>query len=817
MCGGSKGQSQSNQVQTYQPNPQATSAITGAMNTAQNTASLPFNLPQAPVAGFSPDQLAAFQSVNNAQGIANPYINTAGGYFNQSAQAPNINQFFNPFASAVGANMQNLFGQQMSQTTGQLTQAAGGVGADRIAVGQGNLANQQALAEGQTMAGLYQPSLQAAQNEQQLLQGAGYGTAALGNTALNTALTGAQAELGTGGLQQQLSQAQLNAPYQLQVAQAMFPYQQSNFLTNSIASLAPGLGGTTYGTGNYTPAQPSIFSQVLGAGIAGAGIYGGMGGFGGGGVPASALGTAQNPLPGLNASDDQGYGPGGNLMTPFGNFGAARGGAIHNPFADGGSVYSGAGGVSDQPIDIASGIVPASQTAKIAPHIPSLNLNPPSQSQSGNGAASLANLASVAGKIGAMFAARGGSIPTYDAGGMTFDDRAQPVQDAIASGDFDPVGVNETTFAAPSMPSPAHAPAIAADDGDTTTPPSASPASGLLPSAPSDDSSDSPDFMKSPWAALTAAGLGIMGGSSPYAGVNIGQGGLQGIKTLEEQRAASQKDETIEQGAQRLMQEAEQHAEEMGLKREELGYKKQLLTGTLLDDDSARLAAEQYVTTGTMPPLGYGQTANQNRALVWSKVNQIAAERGMTGADLAAAKADFMGQQAGARTAGVRGANVDMAIEEARRTFPIAIAASDALPRGSFVPWNKAVQMVQADTSSPELAKFVTANQAVITAYSQAMSRTGANSVHAQSHAENLLSTVTSPEAYRAVLEQMETEMAAAKAAPESVRQSIQGRISGRQSAAPTAGASSGFTGRTAINRSTGERLRETTSGQWVP
>src|SRR5882672_8814026 len=238
---GSKGSqtSTTNQNQTYTP--AGGSQIQGALTQAQNAAQLPFNIPQAQVAGFSQDQLSAFQNVNNAQGMAQPYINQASQNFTpQGAQS-----FFNPAVDAVTAQMQNIFGQQQQQNNANLTQAAGGVGADRIAVGQGNLANQQGLAAGQTMASLYAPSLQAAAQQQQIQQGAAYGQASLGSAAQNAALSGANAQLASGGLQQQLAQAQMNSPYQQQLAQAAFPYQQAQFLAGITGSLAPALGGTT--------------------------------------------------------------------------------------------------------------------------------------------------------------------------------------------------------------------------------------------------------------------------------------------------------------------------------------------------------------------------------------------------------------------------------------------------------------------------------------------------------------------------------------------------------------------------------------------
>jgi hypothetical protein len=234
-----------NQTQTYQPNPQAAGYITGALDRANQTAQLPFAIPQAPVAGFSNDQQGAFNAVRNAQGMAQPYINTAANYFSpQGAQA-----FLNPYASNVMAGLKDVFGQQQSQQTGQLTQAAGGVGADRIAVGQSELAKQQGLAAGQTLSGLYQNAAQQAQS-------AGYGTAALGSQAQNSALSGAQALLGTGGLQQQLQQAQLNAPYQLEMARAAFPYQQSQIPLRRGWRSSPGAWRHDVRAGHYDSASP---------------------------------------------------------------------------------------------------------------------------------------------------------------------------------------------------------------------------------------------------------------------------------------------------------------------------------------------------------------------------------------------------------------------------------------------------------------------------------------------------------------------------------------------------------------------------------
>ncbi len=990
MCGGSKGQSSSSgsQSQTYTPNAQAGNYINSALQQAQSAAQLPFNIPQAPVAGFSQDQQSAFNTINNAQGMAQPYINQAQSYFSpEGAQ-----QFYNPMASAVTAQMNNVFGQQQAQTTGQLTQAAGGLGADRIAVGQANLANQQGLAAGQTYANLYGQAAQQAQS-------AGYGEAALGSQAQNAALTGAQAQLASGGLQQQLQQAQLNAPYQQQVAQAQFPYQQAQFYGSLVGALAPGLGGTTYGQNQSTstPAQPSIWSQLLGAGTAAAGAYGQYSQGKGSGTPWNTqAGYASGQL--ANNAGSSYYGPGfarGGSAHPFYDDGgsvrpplqitpqiAARfqnraqnasddnalrrvvndaskygvdwshllnkagGGAISHPFYDDG------GEVPGQPIDIAAHpFIPESKITPIQPHIPQLQQQ---QQQSGGGGGSsgggFGDILSAGLKLAAMFK-DGGAVDMkkfdghdpytffqnrfpkgYADGGAPDDDEPFRMPDAAAvdawrqGADTDrtagltatqsdvplPTIITEgTKQARKATPSRALAfgPEAASAAPDTSAAATAPATSAAMPGAKHDRSG----FIDSPWAALTAAGLGIMGGTSPFAGVNIGQGGMQGLKMLETQRENVRKDETVEQSAKRLEQEAKFHedqysrmtmaqkqaqqqadrpyeeltagqkaADKRAQQQQEFAEKQanrpyeQLTKAQQVQADEAKqrddLARQQFnrpyeeltkaqqaqleeskrqhelarvpqgfrvKDDGTMEPIeggphspaqikaeseakrppgmsdeameplvdsymkgntgvltgvGRGTQGAQNLEKFWTMTAQKLKDQGKGGADLAAARANFMAQSAAARTAAQREATVATAVNEAKGTFPQVLQASAKLPRSEFVPFNAALNFARTMTGSEPQRAYGAALQAAVTAYSQAMSRTGANSVYAQTHAAEVLSKADGPKAIAASIKQLQIEMDIAKAAPEETRQDILNHILGvpsgqqGQAAQPAAG-----------------------------
>lgn len=588
--GSNKGQSSQNQntsqASTY--NPAGAGYVQNALNRAGTAANNPFAIPQAPVAGFSQDQQGAFQQFRDAQGAAQPYYNQANNYFSPQG----TQDFYNPYAANVMANMQDVFGAQNTQNTANLTQAAGGVGADRIAVGQANLAKQQGLAAGQTMADLWGRAGAQAQS-------AGQGQMALGNSVQNSQLQGTNALLQSGGLQQQLSQAQMNSPYQQQLAMAAFPYQQAQFLAGITGSLAPGMGGTTSGygsqSGTATPAQPSIWSQLLGAGMAGVGAYKGFGeganpfgsydSYGGGNAWNSAYGgSASNPLPGLDASD---Y--------------AARGGVINNPYAAGGEVEDAI--PFSHPIDISKQlIIPQAQLAPIQANIPQIDLRPTpppqQQSQQGSGGG-MGDMVSAAAKLlPLLLAQRGGRINPYATGGRAYADGGAPDDDTIYRMPDQPAGVNPyQTWRSNTPMQPDPGPATVGDGGPRmsyadagapdapavkairtaaagvpaqtrvdvadTAGESAAPLGGQGVSPYSQGPAAAPQrergFADSPWAALMQAGLGIMGGTSPYAGVNIGTGAQQGFKTLQQQRENAQKDETVSLAARRLALEAKHH------------------------------------------------------------------------------------------------------------------------------------------------------------------------------------------------------------------------------------------------------------------
>lgn len=290
---------------TYQP--AGLNNLQTIYGTALNAASQPYQPYTGQlVAGLTSTQQSGINNVNASYGMAQPYLNTAANYAQQGAapvnnvSAGDISQYMSPYnTSVVNATMANINdtnAQQQQQLLGGAAQQ-GALGGDRVGVAQAELARQQDLASNQTLAGLqnqnYSQALGEANTQQQNEQTnaqrqaqAAFTYGNLGTTAQNAALSGAQAQIGAGTLEQQTNQAGLTAQYQQYLQALAFPYQQSQFLAGIGIPASTAMGGTQ----TTTPPPPSLISQLGGLGLLGIGL----GLRRGGRVPKFADGGATN-------------------------------------------------------------------------------------------------------------------------------------------------------------------------------------------------------------------------------------------------------------------------------------------------------------------------------------------------------------------------------------------------------------------------------------------------------------------------------------------------------------------------------------------
>jgi hypothetical protein len=241
--------------------------------------------------------------------------------------------------------------------------------------------------------------------------------------------------------------------------------------------------------------------------------------------------------------------------------------------------------------------------------------------------------------------------------------------------------------------------------------------------------------------------------------------------------------------------------------------------------------ADQYLAgdRSVLVNLGRGAQGATDLKALRQRIAERMDDKGVTPEQQAVKMAEFQGMTAGQRALGTRTANVEMAANEARNMMPIALEAAAAVPRTHWTPINKLIERWQTGIESdPAQAKFAAANFSLVNSYVRAIAPTGVPPESARLHALQMLSGAMSHESYKAVVATMDQEMQAALHSPGQVmdkfRQMYGGGGGGAHApaaAAPAAASApaggAGFTGRTATNPQTGQKLRETSSGQWVP
>lgn len=194
-----------------------------------------------------------------------------------------------------------------------------------------------------------------------------------------------------------------------------------------------------------------------------------------------------------------------------------------------------------------------------------------------------------------------------------------------------------------------------------------------------------------------------------------------------------------------------------------------------LDDPTVKAMAAQYLAgdKSVLQNLGRGAQGAANIVKIRQEITQQAQNAGLNAKDIVNNFNEQAGNLAGQRSIGTRAANISLAANEANNMIPIALKASEAVPRGEWMPWNKMVQAYQTGTSSPELARFVAATNSLVNAYVRAVSPSGVPTDSMREHAYSMLNSAQSAKAYQAVTSIMQDEMKAALQAPEQVRKEL--------------------------------------------
>jgi hypothetical protein len=782
------------------------------------------------VAGVNAQQMQGIGGINANAGFAQPYIQQAGQYAQQAAapiSAAQIQQYESPYTqqvvNATQAQFANQNAQQQSQVQGNAA-AQGALGGDRTAVAQALTAGQQQAQEAPVIAGLenqgYQTGLSTALQEQQNLGQAAYSMGNLGVAGQNAALTGANAQVGAGSLEQQTQQALDTALYGQYAQQQAYPYQQLSWL----AGIDTGVGSNMGGTSSTTGPAPNPYSTYAGLGLLGAGLLlargGKVPGFGrhhydSGGVAGMPWANAPSWIPQIQITHGKGAPNAPSApqqqQNPFGNptqlagaikgLGSSNGGLFANTsagdavqdalqdaaddLARGGKVRGFADGGGELFPDADWG---ATDPGAFSPDLPSDALTGGTPSPLSLGAAPMGDIDPQSGF---------GFNPTRTSGNRAYD---EPLAD---------------------VPLPPSRPGVGdlGDTADVTSaiPPSTSgvavrPGAQGAPALP--ESSKQSGFgglfnlSDSARTGLMAAGLGMMASRSPFLANAVGEGGLAGLSAYS---GSKNQEASVEQARKKLEQHAEETRKKLEIESAREARMKEAMeqgkvppgyrpaNGTLQPipggpaDPEAVTRMEQAKAAGkgsasTMSPeakeimarqmiagnfTGYNSLGRTAQGLaVRNELNNMAAEiamreNGMTAAQASSylndQKQQFGAHQIGlnteARTAGQREANLNLILRMTDAAVPAALEASEKVARTGWVPVNQLIQKGEVMASNPELREFGMANLQLAEGWARAMNPTGVMRESDRDKALTFLSTADSKETYERAVRQLQKQI----------------------------------------------------------
>lgn len=476
------------------------------------------------IAGFSPLQQQAFANVANQTTAAQLTPATqfatqsgqgslgtaglmagAGERYNQMATNPYAMQaYMNPYVQASLQPQLNMIQQQAgiqgAAQQGAATQA-GAFGGSRSALAN-SLVQQNALMAQQAAIGQgYNQAYQQAQQAQQFganlglqgLQGAlsGYGQAGqaaatlgqLGQTQFGQQQAINQAQQTTGAVQQAQAQQALDQSYQDFMKQKNYPYQQLAFMSDMLRGLPLSQAAQT----QYT-APPNAASQLGGLGMSALGIYGMSGGFKAKGGMVGE-GHANGGLMAAKAYKEGGYATGGDIsmmstkqLTEM----------LDNP--------------SLTPMEVAMIEKQLMLRQRMANNPQTAEIMASAVGRSGIGAIATGDMVPEEGMAG-------GGIVAFAQGGLKRPETEMDYTDLI-----------KQRLAAMDTGNP-----FAKSEAETQA----------------IKQSMEERKARSPWEALTMAGLGTMAGTSQYGLTNVAQGGMEGLKSYSRSAAENAADQKL--------------------------------------------------------------------------------------------------------------------------------------------------------------------------------------------------------------------------------------------------------------------------------
>jgi hypothetical protein len=205
----------------------------------------------------------------------------------------------------------------------------------------------------------------------------------------------------------------------------------------------------------------------------------------------------------------------------------------------------------------------------------------------------------------------------------------------------------------------------------------------------------------------------------------------------------------------------------------------QAATGMSLSKEDADFVADQYLAGDRMAAAGFARSA-QNMAMIRKSIREKAQAQGMSGADLAMKIAEFHGIVSAETAVGRREATIEMFADETLRVLDVAKRASKDVPRGEFIPFNRAMLSFEKNTGDPKVVALGAALNSLINTYAKAINGGQQGTVSDKDHAREIVELAYSENQLDSVFNILTQELAAAKAAPGDVQQGLRDLHSGK-------------------------------------
>ncbi len=259
--GGGGGSSSGTQQNIQREAPGVESRKLALYDQAAKLAAQPVALPGIQVAPATGLEQAAFTQAGQT-GVGAPTLQAGITAAASGVQAPNINQFFNPFDQFVSDEVTRQAGIAQNQLAAQAVRA-GAFGGGREGVQRAEIERARQANIGQLRATGFQQALGAAQAERQRQLQGGQLLGALGAQQQQMGLADIQSQLQAGAVQRGLGQAALEASRQTQLQRQFEPFQRIEFLKGIMTNLPTTQSAVTQTT---APGNNPL-GQALGAGL----------------------------------------------------------------------------------------------------------------------------------------------------------------------------------------------------------------------------------------------------------------------------------------------------------------------------------------------------------------------------------------------------------------------------------------------------------------------------------------------------------------------------------------------------------------------